>query len=90
MARAHANLYDYEQGLKVASPGARPVFITMLRDPVRRVLSEFVHVTHNLVAHFGEKEYGRAWDYNYTGRPHEIKDFLDCEVRTKPMHVRKI
>ncbi len=80
MARAHTGLYDYEQGVKAGRPRARPVFITMLREPVQRVLSEFAHVTHNLVAQFGDRGYGKAWDYNYTGRPHDIEDFLDCET----------
>jgi hypothetical protein len=38
MARAHANLYDYEQGLKSASSKARPVFMTMLREPAQRAV----------------------------------------------------
>lgn len=86
MVRAHSNLYDYEQGLRAGRPGARPVFMTMLREPVQRMLSEFVHVTRNLVSEFGEEEYGRAWDYNYTGRPDAIEDFLECEVSDAHQH----
>lgn len=44
--RGHIGVYDYREGLK-AVQGGKPsdvIWITMLRDPVKRVISEFVHV----------------------------------------------
>mmetsp|Transcript_52691 Transcript_52691/g.120077 ORF Transcript_52691/g.120077 Transcript_52691/m.120077 type:complete len:291 (-) Transcript_52691:1463-2335(-) len=51
--RGHINVLDYNAGLRRAFPAVkRPAvkFITFLREPMARCLSEFSHVTEGLVA----------------------------------------
>ena len=38
-------------------------FLTFLREPVSRALSEFRHITEGLVSQFGPETFGAAWDY---------------------------
>jgi len=45
--RGHIGVYDFQQGVKKSSGAAALkdiVFMTMLRDPVARVISEYIHV----------------------------------------------
>lgn len=61
MYQPHIGLYDYAQAAcSTLPPEARVVFLTMLRDPIARVLSEYVHITENLDG----AAYGRTWNYN--------------------------
>lgn len=48
--RAHAGVYDVLEAAKSRDIAAENVvMMTMLRDPVKRVLSEFVHVSISLL-----------------------------------------
>jgi len=44
-------------------------YMTFLREPVSRAVSEFRHITEGLVAQFGPHTFGAAWDYNFTFNP---------------------
>jgi hypothetical protein len=77
MYNPHIGMYDYEQAACTSlSKEKSAVFLTMLRDPVGRVISEYVHVTKILDG----ADYAQAWDYNYTGPPNDVAAFLKCET----------
>jgi hypothetical protein len=55
IVRGHINIYDYEHAFKsVPSSQVNKVFyLTFLREPVARAISEYKHITEGLVAQFG-------------------------------------
>ena len=81
--RGHINWRDYAAGFaaQFTAPGGvaagagslapppRVFFLTFLREPVARAVSEFRHVTEGLVAQFGPHTFGAAWEYNFTFDP---------------------
>jgi len=80
--RGHIGIYDFYNAVghkydNYAIADNDITFFTILRDPVKRVLSEYTHITKNLVSQFGPKQYGNAWDYNYHGSETNIREFLD-------------
>lgn len=65
ITRPHTNIYDFVQGSRTAGVERQALhFLTFLREPVARALSEFRHVTSGISARLGEAKFGRAWDYN--------------------------
>jgi len=74
--RGHINWHDYAAGFAAlaASTGAaaappRVFYLTFLREPVGRAVSEYRHITEGLVAQFGPHTFGAAWDYNFSFDP---------------------
>jgi len=68
--RGHINWYDYVKGFtRHRIPSTSIFFLTFLRDPVGRAISEYRHITEGLVAQFGPHTFGAAWDYNFTYNP---------------------
>lgn len=69
--RGHINWDDYTKGFARAFSIKPPrvFYMTFLREPVSRAVSEFRHITEGLVAQFGPHTFGAAWDYNFTFDP---------------------
>ena len=68
--RGHIGIYDFYNavGHKYDNYGMADndiTFFTILRDPVKRVLSEYTHITKNLVSQFGPKQYGKRYILKY-------------------------
>ena len=62
--RGHIGIYDFYNAVGHKYGDYRMAdddiaFFTILRDPVKRVLSEYTHITKNLVSQFGPKQYGK-------------------------------
>lgn len=54
--RGHINVFDYHSAFRaVFETGLKPrvFYLTFLREPVSRAISEFRHITEGLVAQFG-------------------------------------
>jgi len=67
-----ALVWATEPSESLVPPGAplpRVFYLTFLREPVGRAVSEFRHITEGLVAQFGPHTFGAAWDYNFTFDP---------------------
>ena len=68
--RGHINYADYMNAALRAGISSRNVMMyTILRNPIKRVLSEFVHITQNLQG----DNYGKAWDYTFMKKPATIQ-----------------
>lgn len=81
LARGHVGVGDYAAA--AAAAGADPsrlVWLTLVREPVSRALSEYRHVTEEL-GRQGPGRFGKAWDYDFTDPSRAtLGDWVRCEA----------
>jgi hypothetical protein len=66
---AKSDLIKRSESTAISFEPPRVFYLTFLREPVSRAVSEFRHITEGLVAQFGPHTFGAAWDYNFTFDP---------------------